>query len=70
MTAEIKSITVHMKQKNQITVKCKPATIKKTLLRLLFEPLLDLLWFVKLNQTEDVLIVHNSLNELTLCYFT
>ncbi len=29
MTAEIKSITVHMKQKNQITVKCKPATIKK-----------------------------------------
>lgn len=43
---------------------------KQTLLLLLFESLLDLLWFVKLNQTEDVLIAHNSLNELALCYFT
>ncbi len=68
ITAEIKSIPVHMKQKNQITLKHKPAS--KTLLLLLFESLLDLLWFVKLNQTEDVLIVHNSLNELALCYFT
>lgn len=56
-----------MKQKNQINKKIK---IKQTLLLLLFEPLLDLLWFVKLNQTEDVLIVHDSLNELALCYFT
>lgn len=43
---------------------------KQRLLLLLFEPLLDLLWFVKLNQTEDVLIVHDSLNELALRYFT
>lgn len=69
MTAEIKSITVHMKQRESDRSKMQTKN-KQRLLLLLFEPLLDLLWFVKLNQTEDVLIVHDSLNELALRYFT
>lgn len=64
------TVEMHFNRLNESDCTKTSSSNLNTSLLLLFEPFLDLLRLVELNQPENVLIAHNSLNELSLCYFT